>query len=150
MVLAAIGDGVYNFTLFLHILLMFVAFAPAFVHPILAGQVKQLGTSGTPVVGFMAANGRRIYAPALAIGGLLGFGLQGMSDGVYEFGQLWIWLSILLWIAINGILHAVLIPAERSVAAGDRSAQKKLDAAGGIATVLFLVVLALMVWKPGL
>ena len=97
----------------------------------------------------IAGNGRRIYAPALILTGLFGFAMQGMSDGVIEFSQTWFWLAIVVWIAMNGVLHAVLLPAERAVAGGDESAAKRVDAGGMILTALLLVMLYLMVFKPG-
>lgn len=150
MVLAAVRDDVYNFVLFLHIVGILVAFAPAFVHPILASQVSSAGGGAEQVVlRFLHRNGRRIYAPALIVAGLLGFALQGMSEGVWEMGQTWIWLSILLWVVLNGVLHAVLLPSEAKLADGDVSARSRVAAAGAVMTVLLLVVLALMVYKPG-
>lgn len=150
MVLAAVNDGPYNLVLFLHIASVLVAFAPAFVHPLLSAQLERSDRAGTPaVLALMHRNGRRVYAPALILAGLLGFGLQGMSDGLYSMGDTWIWLSIVLWIALNGVLHAVLLPAEKAVAEGDISARSRVDLGGGIVTVLLLVTLALMVFKPG-
>jgi hypothetical protein len=43
----------------------------------------------------------------------------------------------------------VILPAERKVAAGDLAAEKRIAAAGGIATLLVIVQVALMVIKPG-
>lgn len=150
MVLAAVRDNIYNFALFLHILLVLVAFAPAFVHPILASQLSAARTADeSQVLRFMHGNGRRIYAPALILAGLVGFALQGMSGGVYAFGQAWIWLSIVLWIVVNGVMHAVLLPGEKAVAEGDLSARSKVTVGGAAITVLLLVILALMIYKPG-
>jgi uncharacterized membrane protein len=101
------------------------------------------------VLGMIAGNGRRIYAPALILTGLFGFAMQGMSDGVIEFSQTWFWLAIVVWLAMNGILHGMLLPAERAVAGGDESVAKKVDTAGIILTVLLLVMLYLMVFQPG-
>ncbi len=149
MLAAYRGTG-YNVMLFLHILTALVAFAPAFVHPLLASQTKALDASNrAKVAGMIAGNGRRIYAPALILTGLFGFALQGMSDGVIEFSQTWFWLALVVWIAMNGVLHAMLLPAERAVAGGDESAAKRVDAGGMILTVLLLVMLYLMVFKPG-
>lgn len=151
MVLAAVRDGIYNLALVLHILAVLVAFAPAFVHPILTSQIGAMpAPAQSQVLRFLHSNGRRIYAPALVIAGLLGFALQGMSEGVYGMGQTWIWLSIVLWIALNGVLHAVLLPGERAVADGDLSARRKVTIGGLVATVLLVVILVLMVYKPGL
>ena len=149
MIAAYQGTG-YNVMLYLHILTALVAFAPAFVHPLLANQTKALDATGrSKVLGMIAGNGRRIYAPALILTGLFGFAMQGMSDGVIEFSQTWFWLAIVVWLAMNGILHGMLLPAERAVAGGDESIAKKVDTAGIILTVLLLVMLYLMVFKPG-
>jgi uncharacterized membrane protein len=148
--LAAYRETGYNVVLFLHILTALVAFAPAFVHPLLANQTKALdGTARGKVLQMMSGNGRRIYAPALILTGLFGFAMQGMSDSVIEFGDTWFWLAIVVWIAMNGVLHAVLLPAERAVADGDESASSKVDTAGIVLTVLLLVMLYLMVFTPG-
>ncbi len=98
----------------------------------------------------LAGNGRRIYAPALILTGLFGFAMQGMSDGVIEFSQTWFWLALVVWVAMNGVLHGMLLPAERAVAAGDETAAKKVDTGGIILTVLLVGMLYLMVFKPGL
>ncbi len=149
MIAAYRGTG-YNVMLFLHILTAFAAFAPAFVHPLLANQTKALdATNRGKVVGMIAGNGRRIYAPALIITGLFGFAMQGMSDGVIEFGQTWFWLAIVVWLGMNGVLHAMLLPSERALAGGDETAAKKVDTAGIVITVLLLVMLYLMVFQPG-
>jgi uncharacterized membrane protein len=81
--------------------------------------------------------------------GLFGFGLVGMSDEVWEFSQTWVWLSIVVWLAMNGVLHAMLLPAERALGSGDESAGKKAETGGQILTVMLLVMLYLMVFKPG-
>ena len=149
--IAAYRDTGYNVMLFLHIVTALVAFAPAFVHPLLANQTKALdATNRGKVVGMIAGNGRRIYAPALILTGLFGFAMQGMSDGAIEFGQTWFWLAIVIWIAMNGVMHAILLPAERAVAAGDESADAKMSTADMILTALLLVMLYLMVFQPGL
>lgn len=149
--IAAYSDTGYDVMLFLHIVTAFVAFAPAFVHPLLANQTKALdATSRGKVLGMIAGNGRRIYAPALILTGLFGFAMQGMSDGVIEFGQTWFWLAIVVWIVMNGILHAVLLPADRALADGDEAAEGKAATTGMVLTVLLLVMLYLMVFQPGM
>ena len=150
MIAAYDGTG-YNVFLFLHIVTALVAFAPAFVHPLLSSQTKALDADNRgKVLGMIAGNGRRIYAPALILTGLFGFAMQGMSDGVIEFSQTWFSLAVVVWIGMNGVLHGMLLPAERAVAGGDDTAAKKVDTAGIILTVLLLVMVYLMVFKPGL
>lgn len=149
--IAAYRETGYNVMLFLHIVTALVAFAPVFVHPLLANQTRALDADNRrKVIAMLAGDGRRIYAPALILTGLFGFAMQGMSDGVIEFGQTWFWLSIALWLGMNGVLHAMLLPAERAIAGGDETAAKKVDTAGIILTVLLAVMVYLMVFKPGL
>jgi len=148
--LAAYRETGYNVMLFLHILTVLVAFAPAFVHPLLAREAQDFEpTVRGRLIGAMSANGRRIYAPALILAGLFGLAMQGMSDSVVEFGQTWFWLSIVIWIAMNGVVHGMILPGERAVAGGDQSAIRKVDLGGLLITVLLLVTLYLMVFKPG-
>ena len=150
MVIAAVGDTGYNIVLFLHILTAMVAFAPAFVHPVLGAQSKSFDDANQQkLLGFISGNGRRIYGPALIVSGILGFGLSGMSSDVYELSQGWLIGAIIIWIAMNGLLHAVLLPAERKWSEGDDSAERMVGAAGATVTVLLLVMLYLMIFKPG-
>ena len=148
MIFAAPGDTGYDIMLLLHILTAMVAFAPVFVHPLLANQAGDGGVRGT-LMGLFASNGRRIYAPALILSGLLGFGVAGMSDEVYSVGDGWIIAAILVWIAQNGLLHAMVIPGQRAAADGDEAAQQKVSLGEGLIVALLVVQLVLMVFKPG-
>ena len=148
--LAEIGSTGYDVMLFLHIASALVAFAPAFAHPLIERQSRSLDPANRGIIlGYLAQNSRRVYMPALIVTGLLGFGLQGMSDSVWEFSQTWIWLAVVVWVAMNGVLHGMLLPAEKALAAGDESARQRVDTGGMIMTVLLLVILYLMVFKPG-
>lgn len=150
MLIAAVGDTPYRIVLLVHILTALAAFAPAFTHPIIANQTKGLGADGRrAVLGYLLSNGRRFYAPALIVTGLAGFALQGMSEGAWEFSQGWIIGAIIAWIAMNGVLHAVVLPSERKLASGDESAQRLLDIGGAILSLLLLIMLWLMIFKPG-
>jgi hypothetical protein len=72
-----------------------------------------------------------------------------VSDPVLDFDQAWVSLAFLVWIAICGVISAMLLPAERKAAAGDEAAELLVARAGQIATLLTLVMLYLMIWKPG-
>jgi hypothetical protein len=41
-------------------------------------------------------------------------------------------------------------PGEKGVAAGDASAERKLQVGGNVLTLLFVVQLVIMIWKPGI
>lgn len=155
--LAAITDASYELVLLLHIVSVIVAFAPAVVHPVTGARIQRAeGDEGT--VRFsaaIAAPGRYLYFPALVLSGVFGGALIGLSkprpdaEVLWKFEQTWIWLGITIWVVLCGIVSGVLLPAERKVAAGDLSAAKRVQSAGGIATLLTVVQLYLMVFKPG-
>ena len=106
----------------------------------------------------MAANGRMIHLPALVLEGVFGLGMVFSSkpgssdDNLWGFDQAWVSISFLLWIAISGLVSAMMLPAERKLASGEGDAaalEKKVTLGGQLVTVLFLVTVYLMVWKPG-
>lgn len=151
MVLGAVGDTPYRIVLLLHILSALIAFAPVFTHPRLVSQTKTLGEDGhRSIVGHMMRNGRRIHGPALIVTGLLGFILQILSQGAWSFRQFWLVAAITVWVAMNGVLHTQTLPGERLLAAGDPSGEAGVERGGKILSLLLLVMLFLMIFKPGL
>lgn len=152
--------GMYKVMLFLHLISVLVAFAPAVVHPLMSARAKD-ADAGTRLTlfGWMAQNGRMIHMPALVLVGVFGLGMvfsskpEGLDENFFGFDQAWVSISLLLWIAIAGLVSGMIMPNERRLASGEGDAaelQKKVDLAGQIVTVLVLVVFYLMIWKPGL
>ncbi len=148
MILAAVRDTPYNIMLIVHIVTAAVGIAPAFIHPLLTNQMDNDSSRGR-MVGLMARNNMRIYGSALVVSGLVGFGLSGMSDDVYPMSDPWISAGMAAWIAMVGILHAMIVPAEKAVADGNDSAEKKLNIGVALFTVLAVVQVIIMVTKPG-
>jgi hypothetical protein len=122
----------FKIFLLLHILSIVVAFAPAVVSLL-------PGNRGTAVVA-----ARTYYSPALILAGLFGILCVVTSDEVFEFDQMWISLSFLVWIAMNGVFHAIVIPGRRI------GSITQVDSGQAIMTVLLVIMLYLMIWKPGL
>jgi uncharacterized membrane protein len=151
MVLAAYGSGLYKLLLLGHIISFLVAFSPAVISPVLAAQAKKDGEGVLmAVAGHLASNGRRIHFPALIALGGFGISLVLVSDPAFGFDQTWVGLALVGWIAIAGVVSGLILPNERKLAAGDLEAEKKVAMGGQIVTVLLLVMLYLMIWKPGL
>ncbi len=50
---------------------------------------------------------------------------------------------------MNGVLHGMILKGEKAVAAGDESSVKTVALGGQLITVMFLITLYLMVFKPG-
>jgi uncharacterized membrane protein len=142
-------DTSYKILLFLHILSIVVAFAPASVYPLLARQYKGDSSALQRLAGFTAQNDRRVYAPALILAGLFGIMIIVTNDEIFEFSDTWVSLAFVVWFAMNGVLHGMITPNERKMGEGDADAARKVDMGGMIITVLFLVMLYLMIWKPG-
>ena len=151
MILATYGDGLYKLFFLGHMLSFVVAFAPAVINPILVARLKSKQDFGTlgAMAGHMAEMGQRIHFPALVALGGFGLAMVLTSDDVIGFGDTWVSLAFLIWLAIAGVISGVVLPAERKLAAGDSEAEKKVAMGGQIATVLALVMLYLMIWKPG-
>lgn len=149
MMLAAYRDSGYKIVLFIHIVTVLVALAPAVAHPLLFALEKKRADSDVVMLAQRISPASRIYLVALIVTGVIGIGLISMSDDVIAWGDTWVWLSILVWIAMNGVLHGAMFPAEKALAAGDESAMKKVDTLGPIIGVMVLVLFYLMVVKPG-
>jgi uncharacterized membrane protein len=149
MLLAGYLDTGYKIVLLIHIVAVLIALAPAVAHPVMYELEKRRDDGDVVALGRRMAAASRIYGVALLIAGIVGIGLISMSDDVIAFGDTWIWLSLILWVVLNGVLHGVMIPAERALGAGEEGAQKRIESVGPILVVLALVLLYLMVVKPG-
>ena len=127
----------YRYFGVLHILAAVVAFGPLFVYPTLrkAGDTARL-----------ARLHMTMTLPALTLTWVLGMGLVGMSDDLWEMSDTWIVVSLLCWVVAMAVSWFLIRPAitDRSEA-GD----KKFSAGIGITHLVLVVVLVLMVFKPG-
>lgn len=107
-----------------------------------------------------AARVLTIYSYASVLVVIFGFGLMS-SDNPYgpgkvaEFGELWIWLSLLLWVVAMVLLLAVAVPAlkKATAALGAGGAVEALTgrvaATGGVVGLIFAAIIFLMVYQPG-
>ena len=130
-----VQDTGFRIAFYLHILSVVVAFAPAVVSLLPGGRDGALG--------MLERAGRQVYAPALILAGLFGILCIVTSEDLFEFSDTWISLSFLVWIAMNGVFHAMVLVGQRD---GDTA---KVNNGQAIMTVLLLVMLYLMIWKPG-
>jgi uncharacterized membrane protein len=148
--LATIQSGLYKVLFLGHMVAFLVAFAPAVVNPVLAARAEKDGPEVLRTVsGYQALNGKQIHFPALIVQGALGLALVIVGDPVWAFDQAWVSVSFLIWFAMCGVVSGMILPSERKVAAGDDSAASKVALGGQIVTVLLLIMLYLMIWKPG-
>jgi len=159
MLIAGVDDTAYEVVKTLHILLAIVGFGTVMLAGIYG---KAAGTRLGPVGRGIAetnAKANKVAEYCIYLVPLLGFALIGMSDKAYTFKQTWVTVSIGLYVlALVGSL-VVLQPAEKRFVAlsCDPANQaecdalgKRLAAVGGILNLIMIVILFLMVAKPGL
>ena len=100
----------------------------------------------------------RVYSIVSVLVVLLGFGLMSVKEHghtVADFGDTWIWLSLVLWLAAMGVAHGLLIPQlNRITGSIDREESvvgqtQRVATIGGVIGTLFVVIVFLMVYRPG-
>jgi hypothetical protein len=174
VVLAAYDSGLYKFFLILHILCAIVGFGAVFLNGVYGQQMKTRLQSGR------AAEAIGIYEANMTVSKIgeyfiyavfvFGFAVLGLSDSVWKFSQTWVWLSVVVYVVALGLSHGVMLPAAKrmgvlmhEMAAGPppvggpppQAAEmeqlgKKMGVVGPILNLALIVILFLMVWKPGL
>jgi len=98
-----------------------------------------------------------IYSIASVAVVIFGFGLMSSKspythETVASFGEVWIWLSLILWLVAGALAFLVTVPALKQAAAAIDNAPAqvgKVAASGGIIGILFAVIIFLMVYRPG-
>jgi uncharacterized membrane protein len=174
LVIADINSGTYKLVLALHILAAIVGFGGVFLNALYGQQAKsRRGREGLAIAeaNYLVSNIAEFVIYGVFIFGIL---LVLLSDEVWTFGQFWIWSSIALFIIGLGVAHAVLRPNVRRMNAlmaelaemgsppmGDspggpppqvselEERGQRVGLAGTTLNVIVVLILFLMIWKPG-
>lgn len=166
MTLAVVDLGFgFRFFVFLHVLAVIVAFAPAFVWPLLGRQRRVAGgapgaatASTTPLPGVIG----RVLSPAVHGGALILAGIFGVLGVVtsrgnaYKMSQTWVSIALLLWFLMMALFFIGLCPVERRLAGGEEDATKRaaldqrLAMLYGAMHLLLVLQIIDMIWQPGL
>jgi hypothetical protein len=135
----AIYDFSTGYQLFglLHIVSVIAAFGPLFVYP----SFVRAG-AGADVAKWHL----RLSLPALVLAWVFGMGMVGMSDKAIEMSEGWIVASLLIWVGLVVVSWFLIRPSLTD--AGER-ARSMLSAGIGITHLGLIVLLWLMVFKPG-
>ncbi len=165
------NSGAYKFVLVLHLLAVVVGFGGMVLAGVLGTKAKAKGgpegRALSEVAFDVTEHLSQWFIYAVPIFGLL---LVFMSKDAWKFSQMWIGISIVLYVVFLGLLHGLHSPTLRRMnelsaemngtggAVGGGPAQageldalaKKAAAVGGALNLIWVVVLALMVFKPGL
>ena len=156
-----VGSNLYDLVLVLHILAVIIGFGGTFIAGFYGREASaRSGREGLAVAETtMKVTG---LAPTMAVYSVpvLGILLILLSDDVWKFSDAWISLSFLLYIAILVIALTLQVPGIRKMIAlrtggeGVRTTEvealeRRSAVLGGILNLLWVAVLALMVFKPG-
>jgi len=121
----------------LHILSVIAAFGPLFTYP----SMLRAG-AGAEVAKWHL----RLSLPALVLVWVFGMGLVGLSDDAFEMSDGWIVASLILWVGLVAVSWFLIRP---SLADTSERARSMLGAGLGITHLGLVVLLWLMVFKPG-
>jgi uncharacterized membrane protein len=155
----------FHLFLYLHILGVIAAFGPDFAFPVMAAYVKKHPETGPAFANFADEVFRKLTFPIAILVPLLGAGL--IFTGHVPIGQAWLIISIVLYTLT--FFFAVLVQLPNSakmvklVAAMPPGPpppgatpphqievlSKQLERGGGFLGLMVVVILLLMVWKPG-
>lgn len=100
----------------------------------------------------------RIYSYASVLVIAAGFALMSQKVGgqqVAEFGDTWVWLSLVLWLVAMALVLAVTAPAltkagnQSGAAQPGASLTGRVAGSGGLVAVIFVVIVVLMTYRPG-
>ncbi len=172
MLLARVGDTPYKLVLLLHILTAIVGFGAVFLNGLYwRAAERRKGVEGVAIaeINYDVSQMAGYFIYAVPVLGIL---LVLMSDKFYEFSQAWISLSFLLYIVMLGLMHGLLRPnvkkinaLMREIAAGPPATGagagqppqvdeierlgRTAGLTGTILNLIVVVILYLMIWKPG-
>jgi hypothetical protein len=149
--------NVFELLLFLHLLTAIFAIGPLVHTATTAARGLRTGDASATA---SAARTTRIYSYASVAVVFFGFGLMSMDSPyragkVAEFGEVWIWLSVVLWIVAVALGLGLLAPSLDKATATISGGAKPDDStgtvavAGGVIGLVFFVIVLLMVYQPG-
>lgn len=168
------GDSnLYGFLLLLHILCAILGFGPLMLNGLYGQQAAQRPGPGGVAIGqanFAVSKIAEIFVYGVFVFGIL-LVLAAEGDQI-GWGDVWIWLSIVLFVIGIGFFHGMLFPnarrmntlAEELAASGGppqgeggpppqvtemEATGKKLAMGGMFLNLVVLTILFLMIFKPG-
>ena len=145
-ILAAIDGTGYKIVLLIHVLAVIVGFAPLWLTPVM---LRLTAAGDKAAADGLEVSILRFSLPGIGIAGLLGFALAGMSDKLYRMSQSWMSIAAVLWIVLLALLVFVARPAIKAFRDGNVEARGRIMMATGISHLILVVMLYLMIFKPG-
>jgi len=146
--------GSYALVLILHLLTVVFMVGPTAVASVASARHARAGETASLRTSMRTT---RLYGVATVVTVVLGTALVGLGDvgEQWEFSQVWISASYLLWFVAVALTLAVVVPAqEAAVQALEKnqdagSFASRISIGGGLVTLAYTVIIVLMVLKPG-
>ena len=89
----------------------------------------------------------------MVLAGFFGLAMVGMSKTsgveIFSFSQSWVSIALAIWIIQVALFIFGMLPSQRKATAGDAVAAKRLPMFTGLVHLSLLVMLYLMIWRPG-
>jgi uncharacterized membrane protein len=173
--ITAVGDdsSLYALVLLLHILSAIAGFGGVMFNGLYAQQSQlRKGKEGVAITQSVisVSNVAEVFIYLTAVFGVL---LVLLADEPVGWGDTWIWLSILIYVAALGLSHGVLQPSVRRIAhlseelasmegpppggggpppqvAEIEALGKRVGMTDAALKLALVAILYLMIWKPGL
>ena len=165
--LGKFDNTVYDIVFYLHILSAIIGYGGVFLNGLYAQQAATRSAREGSAIGaanMSVSNVAEIFIYANFAFGLI-LAIMAEDESPVGFDEPWLSLSMLLWIVAIALVHAVMRPAERAYnmdlvqqAEGKEpgstgvdldALNKKMGVTGAALNLLLVVVLYLMVFKPG-
>jgi uncharacterized membrane protein len=169
MLAVGLNSGIYKFLLLLHILSVVVGIGAVMLNGVYAAQAQK--NPGAPGRAISEANEfvSGVAEKVIYLIPVFGILLILVSDDAWKFSQTWVWLALLIYIAAIGVAHSILIPGHRRINELLREMENAPPPAGGAPpqvaeiqklgqrqamagmfnNLAVVVLIALMIWKPG-
>lgn len=145
----------YALVLVLHLLTVVFLVGPAALATMTSPRLVRAGRAAAL---HDAARSTRLYTLATVLVVALGSALVGLSGDrtpQWSMGMPWVSASYGLWLAAVGLTLVVVVPAQTAAAESldgghdASSSAGRIVAAGGLATLCWVAIIVLMVYKPG-
>ena len=168
-----VGSTGYKIVLVLHITAVIVGFGSVVLNGLYGAEAKKRKGPGGLAIGEANYHVTHIAEYVIYSVPIWGIALVLMSDKTWKFSQAWVGGAFLLYLIAIAISHAVMIPSAKRMnalsaelvnagpppagAAGGPPPQvaemeslgNKLATFGGILNLMLLVIIILMIFKPG-
>lgn len=148
----------FKIMLALHLLAAIFAIGPLVGAATTAAKSLRTGDSEGAAA---SARTLKIYGMASVVVVIFGFGLMSAkapwdkTKNVADFGDVWIWLSVLLWAVAVALVLGVTAPSLEKASGILKeggpvdSLKGRVAASGGIVGLIFAGIVFLMVYRPG-